>query len=277
MNDDFEKVNSKENKSILDSRSNLESIKLGIPSSSHVEKFKEKIIEKFNNYGALVVEFKSNEDPREQLLCFKDIFGTTLTHDRADKDMIAEVAVSDNFQGYLGTSNVEHPFHTDGAYEETPPHITALRCEIPAKSGGTTRFVSGKSIYDYLMTQNKIIANALFAPDAMCVERAGRKSCQPVFQREKDRILIRYRSDETSTPSQKPEVQEAMLEIKKFLENKTNYMAFTLKERQVLIADNTRILHARTAFAKNEPRKMHRLFFSGKSSPESRLVFGFPA
>ena len=267
--------NLREDKVTLDSRSKLEALIVQIPSSRHIEEFKEKIVEKFNEFGALVVEFQENEEPRDQLICFQNIFGTTMTHDRADEDKIAEIAVSENFQGYLGTSNVAHPFHTDGAYDDIPPKVVALRCEIPAQQGGVTQVVSGKTIYDYLVSQNKEIAESLFAPDALCVERAGKKSCQPVFRQEGDRVFIRYRSDKTSTLSLNPKVQEAMLLIKKFLEDERNFMAFTLKSRQVLLTDNTRILHARTTFSEKEPRKMHRLFFNGDSSAGADLKFGF--
>ena len=261
--------------STLDSNCNLESIILRIPSYKNIEEFKEKIVGIFNKFGALVLEFKNKEEPREQLLCLKSIFGSTLTHDRANEDMIAEIAVSEKFKGYLGTSNAEHPFHTDGAYDDVPPHVTALLCEIPAKTGGMTKLISGKAIYNYLLAKNKIMTEALFASDALCVERAGKKSCQPVFKREDGKILIRYRSDDTSTPSQDPHIQEAIREIKEFIENEANYLAFTLKERQVLITDNTRVLHTRTAFPKDEPRKMHRIFFSGDSSSQTGLTFGF--
>jgi alpha-ketoglutarate-dependent taurine dioxygenase len=271
-----EKVNPKENFSVLDSRTSLESITLKIPSSRQIEEFKGKIVELFNTYGGLVLEFEDDEEPHKQLLCLKKIFGSTMPHDRADENMIAEIAVSDKFQGYLGTSNEEHPFHTDGAYDEVPPHVTALRCEIPAKNGGMTKLISGKAIYDHLLVKNKVLAEALFAPDALCVERASSKSCQPVFKREGDKILIRYRSDKTSTPSDDPNVQEAMFEIKRFIEDEENYMAFTLKAKQVLVTSNTSVLHTRTAFEKDEPRKMHRLFLSGDSAESNGLTFGFP-
>jgi alpha-ketoglutarate-dependent taurine dioxygenase len=275
MDNNFEKLKRKEDEYILDSSSRLESFTLQVPSSKDTEQFKEKIIEMFNSYGAVVVEFEENEESSEQLLCFKKIFGNTLSHDRADENMIAEIAISEKFQGYLGTSNSEHPFHTDGAYDDNPPLVTALRCETPAKRGGETRIVSGKAIYDYLTFKNKDALEALFASDALCVERAGKKSCQPVFRREGGRIFIRYRSDDTSTPSDNIFVQEAMAEIKKFLENDKNYLAFILKRKQVLITDNTRLLHARTAFPKDDPRKMHRLFFKGDLRDTSGPVFGF--
>lgn len=287
MTNNFEKINKssldlkkegliqENNTSTLDSNQKLESITLKIHSSKHIEEFKEKIIELFNNYGALVIEFKSEEEPREQLLCLKNIFGNTLSHDRANQDMIAEIAVSDKFKGYLGTSNAEHPFHTDGAYDENPPRVTALLCETPALKGGMTKLISGKAIYDYLVLKDKSLVDALYLDDALCVDRAGKKSCQAVFKNRDDRILIRYRSDTTSTPSKNPKVQEAMIEIKKFIEDDKNYMAFTLQQRQVLITDNTRTLHTRTAFAKTEPRKMHRLFFSGDSSESNQFKFGF--
>ncbi len=146
-----------------------------------------------------------------------------------------------------------------------------------AKSGGVTKLASGKAIYDWLFERDKMSVEALFASDALRVERAGKKTCQPVFRYECDRIFIRYRSDETTTFSQNHAVQKAIVEVKKFLEDEANCMSFVLKKRQVLITDNMSVLHGRTAFPRDEPRKMHRLFFRGDSSSITKLIFGFSA
>jgi alpha-ketoglutarate-dependent taurine dioxygenase len=259
----------------LDIKNNLESLLLKINSSADIEQSKEKLAQQFNLFGALVVEFEQEELAREQLLCFKNIFGSTVPHDRADQDMIAEIAVSDNFRGYLGTSNAEHYFHTDGAYDDLPPRATALRCQIPSQQGGATRLVSGEAIYDYLSSTDPKGLQALFAPNALCVERASNKSCQPVFREENGQVTMRYRADHTTTYSEDPAAKSAFDKIKAFLDDPNNYMEFTLRPKQVLITDNTRVLHARTSFPKDEPRKMHRLFFSGDTALQNNLIFGF--
>jgi alpha-ketoglutarate-dependent taurine dioxygenase len=262
---------------VLNSDTLLRSILVKVDSSQDVPSAAKEIVMLFNRYGAVVVEFSQDESPRQQLLCFKEIFGNSMPHDRANEDDIAEIAVSEDFQGYLGTSNLEHSFHTDGAYAQTPPRAVALRCDTPAAKGGVTRLASGDDIYQYLIKEDIKVAKALFAPNALRVSRAGKDSCQALFQRVGDRISIRYRSDETSIPSEDALVREGMKKISAYLENSANSMSFMLTHGQVLITDNLRTLHARTSFDSSEPRKMHRLFFDGSPPKKFNLEFGFTA
>ncbi len=262
-------------KAILDSSCDFRSLTIDVISSDEVGRHTNEVVRIFNSYGTVIIAFQLDEEPREQLLCFKQIFGSTLPHDRADRDMIAEIAVSTDFQGYLGTSNLEHDFHTDGAYDEVPPCAIALRCETMARSGGITKIASAEALYCFLVQKDKKLADALFVSNALSVERAGRRTSQPVFRRTGNRIMIRYRWDKTSTSSHDPDVREAMRAIEGYLECRENYLAFPLLPRHVLITDNTRTLHARTAFSREDPRKLHRLFFSGDSASSIGLQFGF--
>ncbi len=245
-------------------------------SSNEVYRSRNQILRIFNRYGAVIVEFAKEESYKEQLLCFKKVFGDSVQHDRSDKDMIAEISVIEGYEDYLGTSNVEHFFHTDGAYLDNPPGIVALRCETPASTGGLTRLVSGERLYLHVLGTSKEITRSLFLEDALCVTRAGKKACQPYFKESERLIKVRYRSDDTSAPSSAPHVREGVKIMRRYLEDEKNSMSFVLQHGQVLITDNSRTLHARTSFARNEPRKMHRLFLNGMPSTGA-ILLGFKA
>jgi len=265
--EEYEKVS-------LASLLNIEDIILRISSAQEVFSRRKDIISALYRYGAVIVEFISEESPSQQLLCFKDIFGEPIAHDRADQNMIAEVAVSDTHPGYLGASNAEHFFHTDGAYSIQPPTIVALRCETPSLEGGLSKLASGEDIYKYLADESPDLIEALSSPQALCVRRAGQMSCQSVFSTVGGRTRIRYRYDDT-TVAAGGLVQKGMAYVHARLSQDSTHVTFKLQHKQVLIVDNTRTLHARTGFPPHEPRKLHRLFFDGNSPhlDQSRLGF----
>lgn len=51
-------------------------------------------------------------------------------------------------------------------------------------------------------------------------------------------------------------------------------MVFRLKRNQIMVADNTVVMHTRTAFPKNEDRCLLRLTLDGKCS-EKNITLGF--
>ena len=121
-----------------------ELIVLRVPSSKDIHLIADIIFRNFFAFGFLIVEFNKQEQPHEQLLCFKPLFGQTLPHDRSKEFMITEISTTHRHSGYLGTSNEQHFFHTDGAYMKNPPPIVLMRCETAATRGGETILVDSK-------------------------------------------------------------------------------------------------------------------------------------
>lgn len=272
MNEFEQKIEFK--KELINSESNPNDFTINLTSSNEVNEYKDRIVSLFNTFGAVIIHFEEAENADSQLLCLRNIFGSTMNHDRANENMIAEIAVSDKFQGYLGTSNLAHPFHTDGAYDLLPPKAIALRCEVASREGGASRLISTESIFRELQKHDNNIASALFKNDALEIKREGRKSSQSIFHDDNGIIYTRYRDDETSFFSKDKDVIDAIEIVREFIKNPNNYLEFNLAQGDVLVVDNTSILHGRTEFKKTEPRKLQRLFFDGL--PEnSDLKFGF--
>src|SRR3989344_2447985 len=63
-----------------------ESFFVPVRSSKEVPSSANSIISLLNTYGVAVVEFEENESARQQLLCFGQLFGNTMRHDRSDYD-----------------------------------------------------------------------------------------------------------------------------------------------------------------------------------------------
>jgi alpha-ketoglutarate-dependent taurine dioxygenase len=234
-----------------------------------------RIIELLNTFGVVVVQFEKEESALEQLVCFKEIFGNTMMRDRSDSDGIAEVTITDESSPYPGASSREYSFHTDGTYDEDPPNIVALRCQISAQEGGITQIASGKKIYKKLSSIDRVALEALHRNDALSISRAGKNFMGGVFKRTGDRIAIRYRTDEAAHYSDDADVQRGIELIQNFLSDEKNWVSFKLESQQVLITDNLTVLHTRTAFVFGDPRLMHRLWFNGAPKGNGSLFFGF--
>lgn len=246
-------------------------------SSKDVIQSSAPVFEALNTYGIALVEFTAEESPRQQLLCFAQLFGNTMHHDRSDADDIAVVAVLDETSVYPGISSRAYTFHTDGSYDEDPPEVVALRCEIPARKGGVTQLASARKLYEWLHSVDKIALNALHQEDAISIRRAGKSFSGAIFRKcLGSRRAIRYRADEAVSSSTHPNVKRAIDLVQTFLSNAENLVSFPLKAKQVLLTDNFSVLHGRTAFDSNDPRKLHRLWFNGKTSSSGlQLCSGF--
>ncbi|MDB5264598.1 MAG: hypothetical protein JWN64_169 [Parcubacteria group bacterium] len=263
-------------KQAFDSELAPEALLVTVPSSREILSFTSQICQLLNTYGVVIVEFEENEPPHEQLLCFKEIFGEIMSHDRSDVQGIAEVAVIDETSPYPGISSRAYTFHTDGSYDENPPRIVALRCQTPAESGGITQLASGKKLHELLMSSDKEALAALYKENALSITRAGKSFSGAVFKKfSENRVAIRYRTDDAASASENKDIQKGFHLLANFLSDKRNLVSFNLKSKQVLITDNLTVLHARTAFEAGSGRKMHRLWFNGLPLEKGNLCCGF--
>jgi alpha-ketoglutarate-dependent taurine dioxygenase len=89
-----------------------------------------------------------------------------------------------------------------------------------------------------------------------------------------DRIHIAFRSDTVARVSIDPRIVETFETIKAFLADPHNQISFKLQPHQILIFDNTRMLHGRTGFPLTEKRRINGLWFDGKGNFSNPLSFG---
>ncbi|MBU6214292.1 TauD/TfdA family dioxygenase [Patescibacteria group bacterium] len=253
-----------------------EALLVSVHSSEEIVGSAHSIISLLDTYGVAIVQFEKEEPPRNQLLCFKELFGKTMSHDRSDDDDITEVAVIDESSVYPGISSRAYTFHTDGSYDVNPPPIVALRCEIPARQGGITQLASGKKLHDWLSSTDKEALESLYREDALFINRAAKSFSGAVFRTYlNNRLAIRYRADEAVRSPENSNVRRAVGLVHDFLSEEKNLVSFRLEAGQVLLTDNFTVLHGRTAFESDDPRKLHRLWFDGISSSEEQACIGF--
>jgi hypothetical protein len=163
--------------------------------------------------------------------------------------------------------------HTDGAFEADPPKILALQCEIAAKDRGYSRILSGEILYEYLVHKSPESLLALFEADAFSIMRGNKQLSRPIFESINQKIYLAFRFDKSVTTFVKSQAQEAFNLAVDFMKNPLNQLIFKLRENQILVADNTRVLHGRTAFTGH--RKLNRLWLDGSSTYKEEFEVGF--
>lgn len=233
------------------------------------------MLEMFNNFGFLILQCEPVIKPKQHLLSLTKYFGNIIYHEHSDADGIVPVSPLDGYPSYVNTTITDLSLHTDCSFAETPPKIVALQCEISAENGGLTRLGDGQLVYKYLAQEKPSELSTLFHPDAMTVQRTNRKTTKPIFEEYQGRIHIRFRSDNAVNISLKPEAINAFITIKDFFEHSENQVLFKMNSYQILIMNNSRILHGRTSFSKSNERKFNRIWFDGVSSYANNLQFGF--
>lgn len=207
------------------------------------------------NKGWAVVESPEGADAREALLSLRALFGSVVRHPSSGEEGL--VAVDNAYRPSRGMLP-----HTDGTYYPVPPAIICLQCSIAAESGGVTTIIDAKDMYANLQPTHESDLNELYAP-IVGVRRDDKYVESPVFSRASGKIHIRFRVDETIGINLKPEGVKGFNAIKEYVEDERHQLQFKLHPRQILIADNTRILHGRTAYDPAEERCMYRMHLDG--------------
>lgn len=233
------------------------------------------IFKLFNSYGYLIIQSKDIIDPVSSLVSIGRCFGQTIHHNLSDSSGVHPVWYIPGFTEYANTTTCSVPVHTDGSFREHPPKIMLVHCKIPAEKGGYTRIASAKDVYRHLKTLDPDVLRGLFLKDAFTAKRDNRQAEKPVFLCKNNRIQMFYRSGNDIKITIHPKAKKGYLEIERFLVNPNNYIEFRLEAGQTLILDNTRLLHGRTSFSKDSPRKLYELWCDGVSGFSHMFNIGF--
>ena len=232
------------------------------------------MVDAFNRYGFVILDCEDQTDSREDLLALKWYLGDAAAHPRADDDGVVAITNSKEVPGFLGSSSMAHLPHTDGAFSDTPETITSLQCVLQPKVGGLSVLCSAKAAYDHIATTFPGRGHLLTCRNALTVTRTTQSSTQAVFRRNGNVHSIKFRmSDGAAEVIQRADVREMFEELCFGAEE--NRLVFRLQPGQVLIGDNTAVVHGRTSFPPDEVREMRRLNFDGTGPLCVRMGFGF--
>ena len=234
------------------------------------------MVDAFNRYGFVILDCEDQTDSREDLLALKWYLGDAAAHPRADDDGVVAITNSKEVPGFLGSSSMAHLPHTDGAFSDTPEKITSLQCVVQPKVGGLSMLCSAKAAYDHIATTFPDRVHLLNCRNALTVTRTTQSSTQAVFRRNGKVYSIKFRmSDGAAEVIPRADVRDVFEELCRFFCAEENRLVFRLQPGQVLIGDNTAVVHGRTSFPPDEVREMRRLNFDGTGPLCVRMGFGF--
>jgi len=230
----------------------------------------------FNQLGFLLLDLTSPQDSLNEIQALQKYFGKVVFHNRSDANGISLIKPMAGFSDYFGTTHGYTGLHTDGACSsQSPPKIVILQCEIPATKGGESQLLSCKLLYDYMMQFYPEFLDSLFRPNTFTITRANQSTKRAVFSNKNGKIFTIFRANGTAKISVANESSKAFHIVKEFTSDRKNILEFKLKKNQILVIDNTAVMHGRSAFSENSERQLNRIFLDGNINKPDQLKFGF--
>ncbi|MCP6763132.1 MAG: TauD/TfdA family dioxygenase [Fischerella sp. CENA71] len=231
----------------------------------------------FNKFKFVILECEPLLNIQDNLLALKKYFGRIKRHKRSLENGISVIENLGNSplsNTYLATTNQTHLMHTDGPFEIEPPKIVAMQCERSSKEGGLSQIVYAESVYEYLMKNHFQELVDLFTYP-LTITRDHQTATQKIFVEQEGRISMIFRADSIISTTIPLQLEKAFNIIKHYVNCLNNQLIFKLQANQIILLDNTSVLHGRTSFPCNEARKLNRLWFDGNSEYSHHLQLGF--
>lgn len=249
-----------------------------------------KLYETVNKYGVAILQHAPRPDQTvEELFDLGRLFGNPVVHDRADARGLVVVAELSGYGEFVGASSGPHLMHTGGTFMpwKDVPRIVLLQCEKQARVGGQSMLASGAAAFRYLKHHEPEVLRLLMDPQVFSIQRSARGvgqfggtgvSGKAVFdtrQLGNGNIWLTFRFDgEIKLELRPDEAHEAFDKLLNFFNRSENQIDFKLQPNQIMVCDNTSVVHARTAFQAGSGRKLNRLQLDGAGIQE--LHWGFP-
>lgn len=251
---------------------NLEHLRV-TASDSLDDRFFLKVLDVFNRYHAVILSYESRELTKDDLYTISELFGSIVKQKKGDvwQDLFVVTPVKEGKTFARG--NKTQSMHTDDGYRGVFPQIIALHCEVQAENGGYSKLVNGSDIYDYLKSDYPDLIKVGFESDSIeyCTH-SGNYITHNFFRYDSGNIGIAWSpfADEVKGDEKAIQLYRA---IQSFAHKPENQTTFKLKPGEILVADNTAVLHGRTEFIFEQKRRLNRLWFDGVSSYPILLGF----
>lgn len=191
------------------------------------------------------------ETVNTNLFDLQPLFGT-LMGQKHGKDNIVHLTMTEGVNPSDGvrrpqSDNGHQRPHTDGAFG-TPPEVLVLACFQKAETGGESVVVDMKGGYEHLMQTSPELVLALSCPEALTVIRGDQTKTNPVFQLTDKRVRVVYSDHEYNATVSHPEATQAVKALAEYVTNQENQTIMTLEPGEILILNNSRLLHGRKSF-----------------------------
>ena len=199
----------------------------------------------------------------EELANWQAGFLGPLCPDRYDPDrLFTKIKAKKNKTFQYANTHLSQPTHTDDGYTKEHPRIISMYCKIPAEEGGLSIIVLLENLLQALEGKFGSQVEQLFDPKAIFVNSVIGSEYKSILLHLPDgRVGISY-SAMVHQIECTPEIYAMFEFITEYLHEPANQIRYKLAKHELLILDNCRALHARTAFPLDDPREIYRFWFS---------------
>ena len=261
----------------------LESLRLEVSRVSEISTPQiQVLIDTLTRYGCTILQSQPGTSPQAELLGLQGLLGGPLVHSDSTTEGITEITPRSEQASFAALTHKQNLPHTDGSYLPTPPPLVALQCEVPARVGGETIIIQAEALHQYLTEVDPEGLGRMYSPSAITIHRQERNYSYPIFRTvEGGRVRTAFKPDQDE-PSfstiPHPQIRATVERMQAFLQDPNHQLRFKLQPDQILILDNLRVFHGRTALGSPEQhpaRKLNRLWFNGHSPYQDQWELGF--
>lgn len=214
-------------------------------------------------YSLRQLPTESNKQDFANFLATIDL-GRIVLHPHSDDSGFVPIRFNPELD-YINTTHLATGMHTDGSFSKEKIGIVVMYCEQSIKGQGSTKIIQFRKVLQHLNRLNSQEVPYLSEPTTLAVNRKGQRACGSILSQNPDgRLAVRYRGDTGDHTAQidvHPKAQRIVSQLRDFVEDEVNQFIFTLKPGQILLLDNTSVLHGRTAFNPTKPRVLYRCWF----------------
>lgn len=228
----------------------------------------------FLRLGVIVIEHLPTE--RGSLLQVVDRFGYVRNTNFGPVFEVLNIPDSND----LAYRSIALGPHTDNPYRTPPPGIQLLHCLVNETTGGASTLVDGLAVLGQLEREQPGSIDML-ATTAVRFrfrdESTDIVSVRPIVDRDYDGTVtgLRYSPKLDELPllpvAEMQRFQAARIRLAQLLDDDTYVLRFTLQAGQLMMFDNSRVLHGRTSFDPNEGHRHLQGCYIDLDGPQAML------
>ncbi|KAG9293238.1 hypothetical protein G9A89_010609 [Geosiphon pyriformis] len=223
-------------------------------------------IKTLHKNGIIIITLGYDDDDGLTLQKIVDFIGIPHKHDNKGTAMWDIKSLEKNNEKHVARSHQlsEFTLHTDCCYEENVPDYFGLYVvQDDQMNGGKNLVIESIALLQHLSKKSFDILQNHQVKVLVPGEFKKEKEFINTFILDKE-LGIRYRREIIDSTSLTTEQEEAIDELERLIYSPLFSRSLTLNRRQILLLDNKRYLHARTAI-KDKNRHLKRIrFFSNE-------------
>ena len=161
-------------------------------------------------------------------------------------------------------------YHTDSPQWENVPDIIGLCCINPAKTGGTSKFISSYTVHNLFLQKDSQLLETLynkfyFDKRGEIKENEEPTIFEPIMQFKNNKLMFRYLRDYVVSGHKiqnKPltdNQDRALKLLDEILSEESIVVSYNLKKFDMTFFNNHRVIHGRTSFEDFEDEEKKRL------------------